>query len=135
MLIDPVLPDFEFVRIRRSGGLLGVDESLTIDRDLEAKVSDRMRGDRSFALDAHASQELMEALKTLVERNPGASTSHGADLFHYDIELTSGGTSYHFSSVDLGADEALHGVMLAANRLIESGGSDAAHIMRLTVES
>lgn len=119
MHIEPTFPDFNYVRIRRTGGILGVDQSLHLDRDLQASVEDRHRGDRTFTLDAWTSQELMAALSRLVERNPPPSTRTGCDLFHYDIELSFGGSTYRFNSVDLGADEALHGVSLAANRLID----------------
>lgn len=132
MHIEPVIPDFEYVKIRRTGGILGVDESLQIGPDLAAKVTDRHRGDRSFELDAYSAQELMSALSTLAASNAKSSTRTGCDLFHYDIELKYGGTTYRFNSVDLGADEALHGVTLAANRLIDQNPKQF-HIMDLHV--
>ncbi|MCW2949381.1 MAG: hypothetical protein JWN41_394 [Thermoleophilia bacterium] len=118
MRIEPTLPQFDYVTIRRTGGIMGVDQTLHVDRELDASVTDRHFGDRAFNLDAYMSQELMAALSTLIARNPTASTRVGCDLFHYDIEVASGGTVHRFSSVDLGADEALHGVMLAANDLM-----------------
>ncbi len=132
MYVEPVFHDLDYVRIRRTGGILGVDQSLHVDASLTASVQDRHRGDRSFQLDAFTSQELMQALATLVARNPAPSSRTGCDLFHYDIELSFGGTVHHFSSVDLGADEALHGVTLAANRLIDRN-PNPLHIMRLNV--
>jgi hypothetical protein len=119
MYIEPILPDFQYVKIRRTGGILGVDQSLHVDGSLAATVSDRMSGTRRFALDAMGSAQLMHALSQLVARDPQPSTRRGCDLFHYDIELSYGGTIYRFNSVDLGADEALHGVTLAANQLID----------------
>ncbi len=119
MHIEPLVPDFDYVKIRRTGGLLGVNQSLHVDRDLKARVSDLHAGDRAFDLDAYTSQELMAALATFIARNPGASDGRGWDLFHYDIELSAGGRVYHVNTVELGADEAIHGVMLAANRLIQ----------------
>lgn len=120
MHIEPIIPDFNFVRIRRTGGILGVDQSIHVDRGLSATVEDRFAGTRSFDLDAASSHELMVALSTLVARNPEPSRRTGCDLFHYDIELSYAGRVYTFSSVDLGADEALHGVTLAAGRLIDN---------------
>ena len=133
MNVAPVIPEFEYVTIRRTGGLLGVDESLHVGRDLSAAVTDRHRGDRSFSLDAITSQELMHSLASLVDRNPDPSSRRGCDLFHYDIELSYGGRVFHFNSVDLGADEALHGVMLAANRLIDADPAPSS-VMRLRAE-
>jgi hypothetical protein len=117
MHIEPVIPDFEYVRIRRTGGILGVDESLHIGSDLAAKFT---------------AQELMSALSTLAASNAKSSTRTGCDLFHYDIELKYGGTTYRFNSVDLGADEALHGVTIAANQLIDRDPQQF-HIMDLHV--
>ncbi|MCB0880047.1 MAG: hypothetical protein KDC46_13835 [Thermoleophilia bacterium] len=134
MYIAPVFPEFKYVKIRRTGGILGVDQSLHVGSDLDAKVTDRHRGDRTFELDAFTSQELMKALAELVERNPDPSTRQGCDLFHYDIELAYDGKVYHFDSVDLGADEALHGVMLAANQLIDKD-PNPVHIMQLHVDA
>jgi hypothetical protein len=130
MHIEPVIPEFHSVTIRRSGGIMGLNETLHIDEDLHATVRDRRRGDRSVQLDAYTSQELMTALATLVERAPKASTATGYDLFNYDVELAWNGHTYRISSVDLGADEALHGVMLAAGKLIERD-PDPFHVMSL----
>lgn len=132
MHIEPIIPDFDHVTIRRTGGILGVDETLHLDRRLGAVVSDRLRGDRVFELDAFASQELMQALTQLLATNPAPSTRRGADLFHYDIELSVAGQVHRFRSVDLGADEALHGVMLAARR-IQQGDPAPIHTMTLNV--
>lgn len=118
MHIEPVIPDFDYVKIRRTGGILGVDELLHVDRTLAASVTDRIAGDRLFELDAFTSQELMHALARLVEVKPDPSTRRGCDMFHFDVELSIGGRLQTFHSIDVGADEALHGVMLAANRLI-----------------
>lgn len=120
MYIEPIFPGFNYVRIRRTGGILGVDQSLHIDETLAATVADRFAGDRKFALDATSSQELMAALSTLVNKNPAPSSRTGCDLFHYDIELSYAGQIYTFSSVDLGADEALHGVTLAAGKIMDN---------------
>lgn len=118
MHIEPVIPDFDYVKIRRTGGLVGVDELLHVDRTLAAAVTDRMAGDRRFELDAFTSQELMHALSRLVSVNPRPSSQNGFDMFHYDVELSIGGRVHTFHSVDVGADEALHGVMLAAQRIV-----------------
>lgn len=134
MHIEPVMPDFEYVKIRRSGGIMGADQSLSIDRDLVAHVRDRRAGERSFNLDAFSAQELMQALAMLAERNPAPSTRKGCDMFHYDVELSVGGVVHRFHSVDIGADEALHGVMFAANRLIERD-PDPVHIMSLHTQA
>lgn len=130
MYIEPALPDFEYVTIRRTGGFVGVDETLHVDRDLAARVADRHHGDRAFELDAFTSQELMTALARLVATNPAPSTSRGFDLFNYNVELSIDGRIHVFHSVDLGADEALHGVMLAANRLVRQD-PDPIHPMTL----
>jgi hypothetical protein len=132
MHIEPVLPAFEYVRIRRTGGILGVDQALEVGSNLQANVTCRHSGDRSFALDAVASQELMGALSKLATSGATASPRTGADLFNYDVELAFDGTTYHFNSVDLGAHEALVGVMMAANRLIDQD-PDPAHIMQMHV--
>ena len=130
MHIEPIIPNFDHVTIRRTGGIVGMDQSLHIDRELGARVTDRIAGDRSFALDAWSAQELMVALSKLAARQPASSSAKGYDLFHYDIELAFDGTVYHIDSVDLGADEALHGVMMAANRLMD-GEIEPIHIMSL----
>ena len=120
MHIEPVIPDFEYVKIRRTGGIVGVDELLHVDQTLAASVTDRLGGDRRFELDAFTSQELMHALSRLVAVNPAPSDRRGFDMFHYDVELGIGGRVHTFHSVDVGADEALHGVMLAAQRLVRA---------------
>ena len=130
MHIEPVFQDFKGVTIRRSGGIAGLAQSLHLDEHLLATVQDQHAGDRTVQLDAWQAQELMAALATLVERNPGASTAKGYDLFHYDVELAWNGHTYRISSVDLGADEALHGVMLAAGKLI-ANDPDPFHVMSL----
>ena len=132
MHIEPLIPDFDHVTIRRTGGIMGVDETLHLDSNLAAVVKDRHRGDRTFELDAYSSHELMVALSRLLEVNPGPSSRTGADLFHYDIELSVGGQVKRFRSVDLGADEALHGVMLAA-RNIGHTDQNPFHTMALHV--
>jgi hypothetical protein len=120
MYIEPALPAFDYVTIRRSGGFIGLDQALHIDRDLDAHVSDRIAGSsHSFTLDAYTANELMVALARLTQARPEPSHTLGCDMLRYDIELSAGGTVYHISSVDLGADEALHGVMLAANHLLD----------------
>ncbi|MCW2924365.1 MAG: hypothetical protein JWM98_1769 [Thermoleophilia bacterium] len=130
MHIEPVMPHFEYLTVRRTGGILGVDQTLHVDGNLTGRVSDRGLGDRALNLDAFTSQELMTAVSTLIARNPGASTRRGFDLFHYDIEVASDGKVYRFSTVELGADEALHGVMLASDRLI-ANDPDPFHTMTL----
>ena len=130
MHIEPIIPEFHSVTIRRTGGIMGLSETLHIDQDLHATVRDRMRGDRNVQLDASTSQELMSALAKLVATAPEASSASGYDLFHYDVELAWNGHTYRIRSVDLGADEALHGVMLAAGRLIERD-PDPFHVMSL----
>lgn len=119
MQIDPIVSDFQYVRIRRSGGIMGVQQTVHVDDDFDAVVQDSFHGTRSGTLDAQAASELMSALARMRAAQPVASRARGCDLFQYDIELAAGGTVYHVSSVDLGADEALHGVMLAANRLLD----------------
>ena len=64
------------------------------------------------------------------QARPEASTRQGCDLFHYDIELAYNGTVYRISSVELGAEEALAGVMFAANSLIDAP-RDPIHAMSL----
>jgi len=134
MYIDPVIPDFQYVKIRRSGGIMGVRQELHVDGNLEARVQDSFAGNRAFNLDAYTSSELMNALARLQRDRPGPSTAKGCDFFHYDIELSAGGQVYRISSVDLGADEALHGVMFAANRLIE-GDPFPIHPMSLHTQA
>jgi hypothetical protein len=130
MHIEPVFNDFKGVTIRRTGGIAGLSQTLHIDQDLRATVHDRHAGDRTVQLDAWQAQELMAALGTLVERNPAASTAQGYDLFNYDVELAWNGHTYRINSVDLGADEALHGVMLAAGKLIAKD-PEPFHVMSL----
>ncbi|MCW2921349.1 MAG: hypothetical protein JWL76_1223 [Thermoleophilia bacterium] len=133
MHIEPIIPDFDFVKIRRSGGFVGVDETLQVDRNFAASVTDRMSGDRTFELDAFTSQELMHALARLAQVKPEPSSHNGFDMFHYDVELSIGGNLQAFHSVDVGADEALHGVMLAANRLVHDD-PNPFHTMTLHVQ-
>ena len=133
MHIEPIIPDFEYATIRRTGGILGVDETLHIDRRDTVAVKSRLTGDRVFEVDAFTSQELMHALARLVEVNPGPSTHRGFDMFHYDIELNIGGRVHTFHSVDVGADDALHGVMIAAARLAELDPANTVHPMELHV--
>lgn len=130
MHIESIVPGFNYVRIRRSGGVMGVDQTLHINDALEAVVNDRRIGTRTGSLDAYTANEMMTALARLARERPQASTAAGYDLFEYDIELAAGGTVFHISSVDLGADEALHGVMLAANRLLD-GELEPIHPMSL----
>ena len=118
MHIEPVLNDFDYVTIRRTGGIMGANQRLHIDKDLTASIQDRHVGDRVLDLDAFTAHDLMVALSHLIERNPGPSTARGADFFHYDVEIACGGVVHTFHSVDLGADEALQGVMIAANNLL-----------------
>jgi len=135
MHIEPIIPsEFTAITIRRTGGIRGMDQTVRVDRRLIADVRDERAGDRTFALDAWSAQELMTAVSTLVARRPSASSRQGCDLFHYDIAVESGGTVLHFSSVELGADEALHGVMLAANRLID-GSPEPIHTMSLHAQA
>jgi hypothetical protein len=129
MHLDPVFPDFRSVTIRRTGGFLGVDQTLRIDRDLAATVTDRDEH-HEFQLDAYSSQELLHALSRLATARPEASRRQGCDLFHYDIELAYNGTVYRISSVELGAEEALAGVMFAANSLIDAP-RDPIHAMSM----
>ena len=131
MYIEPALPDFKHVTIRRTGGIVGLDQTLVIDKDLNAQVKCRLEGERRFQLDAFTSQELMQALATFAEIRPTASNAKGADMFNYDIELTWNGDTYRVHSVDVGADDALHGVMFAANRLMAKGYEPPMHIMSL----
>lgn len=129
MHIEPAVPDFKYVRIIKSGGFAGVMQSITLDQGLNADVNCGRTGNRKFTLDAHSSQELMNALATTLARKPMASTAQGCDLFEYDIEIAWGTNVYRVHSVDLGADEALLGVMYAANKLIECSAPEDAHIM------
>ncbi len=133
MHIEPLIPDFEYVKIRRTGGIVGVDELLHVDDTLAASVTDRMAGDRRFELDAFTSQELMHALSRLVAVNPAPSDRRGFDMFHYDVELSIGGRVHTFHSVDVGADEVLHGVMLAAQRLVR-GDFNPFHTMSMHMQ-
>lgn len=133
MHIEPVIPDFDYVTIRRTGGFVGVDERLHVDGSLAASVTDRIAGNRRFDLDAFTSQELMQALAHLVAINPAPSERQGFDMFHYDVELSIGGRVHTFHSVDVGADEALHGVMLAAQRLVREDPAPF-HPMELHVQ-
>lgn len=131
MHIEPALPDFHGVTIRRSGGIMGMDQTLTIGEDLNAKVICSRTGEHAFALDAFTAQELMQALATFAAERPTASTARGADMFNYDIELSWNGSTYRVRSVDVGADDALHGVMFAANRLMNERDEQPVHVMQL----
>lgn len=134
MHIEPIIPDFQYVRIHRTGGIMGVNQTLHIDEDYDAVVKDSRTGIRTGTLDAFTSSELMSALARLASERPGPSTARGCDLFEYDIELAVGGNVFRVSSVDLGADEALHGVMLAANRLLD-GELNPIHPMSLHTQA
>ena len=46
MYIEPALPDFKHVTIRRTGGIVGLDQTLVIDKDLNAQVKCRLEGGR-----------------------------------------------------------------------------------------
>lgn len=131
MHIEPVFAEFNHVTIRRTGGIMGMDQTMRLDRSLRAEITDRRRDtNRTMQLDAITSQQLMSALARFAERRPEPSTKRGCDMFHYDIELSWNGTTYRVRSVDLGADEALRGVMLAARRLLDQQQDDY-HMMEL----
>ena len=131
MIIDSILPAFSKVVIRRSGGFAGLSQTLTVDQSLKARVDCSHSGERAFQLDAHASQELMQALVRVATEQPKSSPAQGADMFTYDIELSWSGKTYRISSVDVGADDALHGVMFAANRLMAPSYQQPIHVMSL----
>jgi hypothetical protein len=126
MHIEPILPDFQFLRLTRSGGILGVTQTLHVTPDMQAAMTDSHAtwGTRTVQLDAYTAQELMAAMSTLAVTRPGPSTRRGADMFSYDIELGWGGHVYRVHSVDIGADEALHGVMMAASRVLAGESAD-----------
>ncbi|MBC7644988.1 MAG: hypothetical protein H7123_07665 [Thermoleophilia bacterium] len=131
MIIAPNLPDFQYLKVTRSGGIRGVTQTPNVDQHLRAAVTDTFAGARLFTLDAQAAQELMTSLTALASHRSAPSTTRGYDMFHYDIELAWGRNVYVVHSVDVGADEALHGVMMAANNLITDTGLPRAGHMTL----
>lgn len=117
MPVDRIMPDFQSLTVVKSGGIMGSVERLHVDRTLRTTVS-TLGAEHQFDLDACDAENLLHALADTARRQPGASERRGADLFQYDIELCWNGSVYRVRSVDLGADEALHGIMLVANRLL-----------------
>ncbi len=111
--------DFKSLRITRSGGIGGFHDAVEIDAKMLAKVSRSLGANHEFELDAKTAEDLMHAVVKLAEKQPGAATTPGADMFQYDIELTWNGKTYNVSTVGIGADEALHGVIMIASRLID----------------
>jgi len=133
MIIEPMLPDFQYLMVTRSGGLAGATQTLKVDQHLRAAVTDTLAGARLFTLDARIAQELMASLALMAARHPAASAARGCDLFHYDIELAWGGNVYVVHSVDIGAGEALHGVIMAANNLMAE--PESGPVRRMTLHS
>ncbi|MCW2923930.1 MAG: hypothetical protein JWM98_1334 [Thermoleophilia bacterium] len=131
MLVAPVNASFDRVVIRRTGGIAGIDQTLTVGKDLAATVACRRDGDRSFQLDAAQAQELVHALSRVATERPTGNAAQVRDGLGYDIELTWNGQTYHVHGADVGADDALHGVMFAANRLMAGEEAAPFHTMEV----
>lgn len=111
---------FEGVQIRRTGGYAGMDDEIRVTPNMVATITSRHAGEHTYELDEAAGQELLTALAKLAD---APETERGErrpipDAFQYDIELTWNGKVIHIHDADIGADDALHGVMYAANNLL-----------------
>ena len=119
MNVDPVTPsNFRGATIRRTGGFAGLNEEIRIHEDLRATVSCPCHGERTVALDQATAQELLHAFTRVAKERPEPSKAKGCDFMNYDIEMSWNGSTFRVASADVGADDALHGVMYAANRIV-----------------
>ena len=112
-------PEFEYLKVTRSGGFAGFVDSVHLDRELRATVHRQIDGGKQLQLDAREGEELMEALQHLMATAPGTSRPRGADTYHYDIELCWNGNVTTVHVDQLAVDEAVRGVLSVAVRLLD----------------
>jgi hypothetical protein len=124
MAIAPEAPQsthFEGLVVVRSGGFAGMTERVHVDPKFTTRLESSFpgAGPKQFELDAAEAEQLVHALGRLVDSRPAADSRRIVyDGYQYDIELHWGGTVYRVHAAELAADEALHGVVMIASRLM-----------------
>ncbi len=128
MQVEAVNNDFRYMKVVRSGGIAGFIEEVSVTDAMRAQINGALGATADIQLDARESEELLLAVGRVVKERPAPSKTRGADMFQYDREIGWNGDTYRVHSVGLGADEALHGVISIAAKLIGratgSGGGD-----------
>ena len=126
MQIQPIemqtepLTEFRYLRVVRTGGFAGVHDELLVDDAFRAKVHNHWYGPHERELDATVGEDLLHALGALAARGDDpVDGRRGRDTYRYEIELRYDGVTLHLTVDQLAADEAIHGVLAIATKLIE----------------
>jgi hypothetical protein len=116
----------ESVRLRRSGGIAGVDESVEIravDDTLQASTHPFLAEPRTFALDETTAAELIQRAAQVADTQPAATPARrGADMYHYQLTLAWHGTMQEFEVTGAPTDPALHGMITLLAGLLQREG-------------
>jgi hypothetical protein len=106
------------LKYTRDGGLRGVGERLTIQRDGKASVGGGKRGNRSFKLTSSELDDVARRVKKADIAHAKVGKGDGADVFSYTLAYR--GDKLEFN--DISAPDQVVGLVGALNRLVKKYG-------------
>ncbi|MCB0877492.1 MAG: hypothetical protein KDC46_00725 [Thermoleophilia bacterium] len=128
-------PDLRRLLIERAHGVAGVHGRVTIeptdpdgqlDQVLQASIEvDASQDPQVVMLDAALAEHVIAAVSRLVE-DPEAQHEQAGSPWAWSVELDWGGHVTHVEVHGAPSDEALHGVLEAATRLLDGRGIEPA---------
>jgi hypothetical protein len=109
---------FEYLHIERSGGIAGARETVTVNRELNARIEAFLAPVHERALDATEAEELLEAVGKLIAGGTAKPGDAHPDQFVYQIEARWGGSTYTFHVQGSAETDALRGMLVIAAKLL-----------------
>src|SRR4051812_37681784 len=120
MQVHAINEEFDYLAVTRAGGITGAVERVVIDRGMVAQVHRFLGADARVKVDAASAADTIHELAEWAARHIDHPTRpRGSDIFRYAIELGWKGHVYRFHADGLAVDEALHGTVALADRLLD----------------
>jgi hypothetical protein len=128
--VDPEPSPLEYVRVSRTGGIMGVDEFVHVRRVGEryhTKVQVIAADEHDYELDSARAAELVSYLAQLIARSPADVLEPGADRYHWIVEVAWAGRVHRYEVRGVPTDDALRGVLQLASELMHAAGLGPTH--------
>lgn len=119
---------FEYLRVERTGGILGARERVAVDPSFFVKVDAFQRPAREMKLDAAEAEQLIHALADVVARAPHEPGTPMPDQYTYVLEIGWNGQHLTFHIMEAPSDDALRGVLALVRKLLDHPPTDADEI-------
>ena len=127
--------EFDHLRVQRLDATTRVHERVEVrpDRDsdggawLTARVEPAVHEPQEYELDAVRSEQLVEALRRIVDTPQPAPAGGDPERFHFMIDVGWDGRCVRFEVAGVSSDDAVHGVLSTISSMLHAAQKGTSH--------